>query len=45
MLNHLNQLASELYAEFGFSTCTNEQQEKILQMNETNVNCNYDEID
>jgi hypothetical protein len=32
MLNHLNQLASELYAEFGFSTCTDEQQEKILQV-------------
>ena len=32
MLNHLNQLASELYAEFGFSTCTNEPQEKILQV-------------
>ena len=32
MLNHLNQLASELYAELGFSTCTDEQQEKILQV-------------
>ncbi len=32
MLNHLNQLASELYAEFGFNTCTAEQQEKILQV-------------
>ena len=32
MLNHLNQLASELYAEFGFSACTDEQQEKILQV-------------
>ncbi len=32
MLNHLNQLASELYAEFSFSTCTDEQQEKILQV-------------
>ena len=31
MLDKLNKLALELYSEFGFTTCTKEQQEVILQ--------------
>ena len=31
MLEKLNQLADELYAEFGFATCSEEEQEQILQ--------------
>ncbi len=31
MLEKLNQLAEELYAEFGFATCSKDQQEQILQ--------------
>ncbi len=31
MLNKLNKIARELYSEFGFNTCTEEQQELILQ--------------
>ena len=31
MLDKLNKLALELYSEFGFTTCTEEQQEIILQ--------------
>ena len=31
MLKKLDQLADELYAEFGFTTCSEDQQEKILQ--------------
>ena len=31
MLDKLNKLALELYSEFGFTTCTEEQQELILQ--------------
>ena len=31
MLDKLNKLALELYSEFGFATCTEEQQELILQ--------------
>jgi len=31
MLDKLNKIALELYSEFGFTTCTEEQQELILQ--------------
>ena len=31
MLDKLNKLALELYSELGFTTCTQEQQELILQ--------------
>ena len=31
MLDKLNKLALELYSELGFTTCTEEQQELILQ--------------
>ena len=31
MLDKLNKIAYELYSEFGFTTCTEEQQELILQ--------------
>jgi len=31
MLDKLNKLALELYSELGFTTCTQEQQEIILQ--------------
>ena len=31
MLEKLDQLADELYAEFGFATCSTDQQEIILQ--------------
>ena len=31
MLNKLNKIALELFSEFGFTTCTEEQQELILQ--------------
>ncbi len=31
MLKKLDLLAIELFAEFGFATCSEEQQEKILQ--------------
>ena len=31
MLEKLNKIALELYSEFGFTTCTEEQQELILQ--------------
>jgi len=31
MLEKLDQLADELYAEFGFTTCSTDQQEIILQ--------------
>ena len=31
MLEKLDQLADELYAEFGFVTCSTDQQEIILQ--------------
>ena len=30
MLKKLDKLANELYAEFGFNTCTEKQQEDIL---------------
>ena len=32
MLNKLDKLALELYSEFGFATCSSEQQEIILQV-------------
>ena len=28
----IDKLAEELYGEFGFSTCTEEQQDKIIQL-------------
>ena len=31
MLEKLNKIALELFSEFGFNTCTEEQQELILQ--------------
>jgi hypothetical protein len=31
MLEKLDQLADELYSEFGFATCSSDQQELILQ--------------
>ena len=31
MLEKLNKIALELFSEFGFTTCTEEQQELILQ--------------
>ena len=31
MLDKLNKLALELYSEFGFTTCSEEQQELIVQ--------------
>jgi len=31
MLDKLNKIARELYSEFNFTTCTEEQQELILQ--------------
>ena len=31
ILNQLDELAHELYSEFGFNTCNEEQQEIILQ--------------
>ena len=31
MLDKLNKIARELYSEFSFTTCTEEQQELILQ--------------
>lgn len=31
MLENLNKLAEKMYGEFGFSTCTNEEQLEILK--------------
>ena len=38
MLKKLDKLANELYAEFGFNTCTEKQQEEILTIFIKNIN-------
>ena len=38
MFKKLDKLANKLYAEFGFNTCTEEQQEEILTVFIKNIN-------